>query len=103
MRTEKRVWSKHRRRRVLNALVRHEYYGRFAEKTGKSYEEFTVSNKLQEANDFIMRYLAQQYDIKPPFIFMLGKTHISGALSRQRDIPLKDGDTFKLLPFISGG
>lgn len=87
----------------MKALIRLEYYGSFSEKTGKPYEEVTVSNRLQEANDFLMRYLAQQYDIKPPFIFMFGKIHISGALSRQGDIPLKDGDTFRLLPFISGG
>lgn len=87
----------------MTVTVKLEYYGRYVEKTGKLSEELSVSTKLQEAYDFITKYITQKYEIMPPFILMFEKMHITGALKKQADTPIKDGDTFKLLPFISGG
>ena len=75
----------------------------YAKRVGKAFEEISVSTDLKEAYEFIIGHLTQIYNITPPFILMLGKIHITGALNKQSDIPLKDGDTFKIVPSISGG
>lgn len=76
------------------------YFGRFRDKAGLE-EELSVDEDIANAWGFILKHLKNSYGFTPPFIMMVNNMHINGAL--KENIRLKDGDSFKLIPFLSGG
>lgn len=87
----------------MRVVICLEYYGEYKRQTGKKNEELIVSSALAEAYPQIMSHIEAAYGLIPPFVMMMGKTHIAGVLKYHADEPLKDGTVFKFMPSISGG
>ena len=85
----------------MSVKIKLEYYGRYAAKAGLKNEEVSVSENIAATYEHLVKYLKEKYGFEPPFVLMLNNMHIIGAV--KENIRLKDGDVFKLLPFMSGG
>lgn len=81
--------------------VKIEYLGGYAARTGVKTEELSVNENIEDAYRDLIKYLKEKHDIQPPFVLMHGNMHIIGAV--KSNIPVKPGDVFKILPFLSGG
>ncbi len=86
---------------MMNVTIKIKYMGRYAKKTGVRIEELKVNENIEEAYQYLVKYFKEKYDFDPPYILMVNNMHIIGAI--KNNIPLKNGDVFKLLSFISGG
>lgn len=85
----------------MDVTIKVEYHGVYAHKTGNQTEVLLVNEDIKEAYRYIIEYLKEKHGLEPPFILMVGNMHIIGAV--KKGTLLKDGDTFKLFPFMSGG
>lgn len=84
---------------AVKILIR--YNGKYIDKAGVQSEEFFVSDQIGEAYRSIVEFVKQNHGIEPPFLLMVRGMHVMGAV--KKDIRLVDGDTFQILPFLSGG
>ena len=83
----------------IDIVVR--YYGFLIDKTSASEEHLQVDSDLNTAYPELIRHLARQYRIDPPFSVLVNNKHILGAI--KAGLPLQPGDVIHVYPFMSGG
>ena len=79
------------------------YVGHFAVQTGCPCEPLEVDEQVATACEQVQRFVRQRYQICPPYILLVGNQHMIGACKNRKDRPLRPGEVFQLLPFVSGG
>lgn len=85
----------------MSVRVEIKYNGKYIIKAGVRSEEISVSENIDDAYKAIMEHLKQKHAIEPPFLLMVRNMHVMGAV--KKNLQLCEGDSFNVLPFLSGG
>ncbi|MDO4270146.1 MAG: hypothetical protein Q4C72_04380 [Eubacteriales bacterium] len=79
------------------------YGGHYASLTGCPQESIAVDDHVTAACEQVQRHVRQRYQICPPYILLVGNQHMIGACKKRQNQPIRQGEIFQLLPFVSGG
>jgi len=87
----------------LNTKVEVVFIGRYATQLNISSEYVCVHSDISQGCNDVQKHLENKYNILPPYMLLINGIHSISACRTNPDTLLKDGDVFKLIPYISGG
>jgi molybdopterin converting factor small subunit len=77
------------------------YLGKYERRACKKEESILVEADMESAAIQIKSFLLDKYGFKPPYSILINQQHLISAV-KNKD-PLKEGDSFRLIPLLSGG
>jgi len=77
------------------------FLGKYERRACIKEESILVEADIETAGKQIKSFLQNKYDFKPPYNILINQQHLISAVKNK--IPLKEGDSFILLPLLSGG
>ena len=80
-----------------------EYFGSINYATGIKKEIIQVSPHLKNAVEAIRVHLKNKYSISPPMQIIKDNNNVFSLMHNSEDASVHEGDTFIIMPVISGG
>ncbi len=78
-----------------------EYIGEYKNTTGVKFETLYVDDEIRNASQYVSSFLDTNYGIETPYTMMIRGIPLARAI--KEDITVKEGDSFMIIPFLSGG